>query len=825
VNPKQLPVYKEKKRILKCLEENQVVIIESPTGSGKTTQLPLILHEAGYTSRGMVGVTQPRRIATISVCDYIAKQTGSKIPGMVGYKMRFEDNTLPETRMKVMTDGTLLQEMKTDPLLKQYQVIMVDEAHERSLNIDFILGLLKKVLAERPDFKVIISSATINAAVFSEYFDRAPVLTIETPVFPVAMVYDPPSVMANPDRLVEKITQIVERVVNDRRRGDVLIFLPGEKVIKETIASLNLSSVKRKLHILPLYGRLSKEEQERIFIKTPFGKTKVVVSTNIAETSVTIEGITTVIDSGLAKLNFYNPKSFTSSLIETEISQASANQRRGRAGRTQPGTCYRLYPKNSFSGRPLFTREEIYRTDLAEVVLRMAELEIRNFQSFDFISPPGRKGIIGAVDTLKLLDALDNNNRLTSIGRMMTPFPLMPRHARMIVEAIMQYPQVLRETLIAASFLSTNSPYLLPQGEEMEARKAHHNFRDKRGDFVAYIKLFDAFLNSHDQTAFCKRYYLEERSMLELVNIQGQLQEIVSEKMGVPVLEGGELDDYLCACARGLIQFVCIRSGRGAYKSLTADRILIHPGSTMFRENPAYIVAGEVVRTSQTYARSVSPLTRSLVSRTSESLALQLEPQIKGSREKKRDSSQEISIGRTRFPVITPAKGHKKMALVDWNSAWKELKQMAPEQWPDYKGMKGILHWEGQEILQGIPLGLIFKIIMNINPKKDIIQGIPKKTYHSENPQHMKELAENIDILLKISSSGKRKKQAYGIIALQCDDEGHYWFRSVGKFTRAVNDSLATLEMLADEVSEEMPAESWDRVNSAYRRVDSFISY
>ena len=825
MNPHDLPVYKEKDRILKCLEENQVIIVESPTGSGKTTQIPLILHEAGYTTRGMVGVTQPRRIATLSVCDYIARQIGSKIPGKVGYKMRFEDKTLPETHLKIMTDGTLLQEMKNDPMLNQYQVIMVDEAHERSLNIDFILGLLKKILAERSDFKVIISSATINAAVFSEYFDQAPVVSINTPVYPVTMIYDPPAVMSDPDRLVEKITQIVERVVMDRRKGDVLIFLSGEKVIKDTIASLNLSPVKKKLYILPLYGRLSKEEQERIFIKTPFGKTKVVVSTNIAETSVTIDGITTVIDSGLAKLNFYNPKSYTSSLIETEISQASANQRRGRAGRTQPGTCYRLYPKDSFPIRPLFTREEIYRTDLAEVVLRMAELEIRDFQSFDFISPPGRKGILGAIDTLRLLDALDENNRLTSTGKMMTPFPLMPRHARMIVESIMQYPEVLRETLIAASFLSTNSPYLLPQGEEMEARKAHHQFRDKRGDFVAYLKLFDAFLKSEDQTAFCKRYYLEERTMLELVNIQGQLEDIVRE-MGIPVTHGGAQDDYLCACARGLIQFVCINSGRGSYKSLTADRILIHPGSTMFRESPAYIVAGEVVRTSQTYARSVSPLTRALVSRTSESLALQLEPQLKGQREKKRrDTSSEMSIGNTRFPVILPNKSKKKMALIEWESAWKELKSMAPEQWPDYSSMKGILHWEGQEILSGLQVNLIFKVIMTLNPKKDIIQGIPKKTYNSQNPQHMRELADNIDILMKISSAGKRKKQDFGFIALQCDDEGHYWFRALGKFTRAVNDSLASLEVLADDVSEEIPAESWEKINKAYRRVDGLISY
>jgi len=825
LNFKELPVYREKARILKSLEEHQVVVVESPTGSGKTTQIPLILHEAGYTSRGMVGVTQPRRIATLSVCDFIARQTGSKVPGMVGYKMRFEDNTLPETRMKIMTDGTLLQEMKTDPLLRQYSVIMVDEAHERSLNIDFILGLLKTILSERPDFKVIISSATINAAVFSEYFDRAPVVTIETPVYPVAMVYDPPATMGDPDQLAAKIVATVERAVNDRRKGDVLIFLSGEKIIKDTISLLNLSPVRKKLVIQPLYGRLSKEEQERIFIKTPFGKTKVVVSTNIAETSVTIEGITTVIDSGLAKLNFYNPRTFTSSLIETEISQASANQRRGRAGRTQPGTCYRLYPKESFPTRPLFTREEIYRTDLAEVVLRMAELGISDFQSFDFISPPARKGILGAVETLKMLDALDGNNKLTSVGRMMTPFPLMPRHARMIVEAIMNYPEVLREILIAAAFLSTNSPYLLPQGEEMEARRAHHHFRDNRGDFVAYLKLFDAFVTASDPTAFCKRYYLEERTMAELVNIQGQLEDIV-RGMGIPVSQGGSLDDYLCACARGNIQFVCVRAGRGSYQSLTADRILIHPGSTMFRESPPFIVAGEIVRTSQTYARSVSPLTRALISRTSKDLALQLEPQAVGGvkEKKKRDTSQEVVIGRTSFPVVQPKKGKKKMALIDWNSAWKELKNMASEQWPDYKGMKGILSWDGREILNGIPLNMMFKVITSINPKKDILTGIPEKNYSTENPKHMNELAENMHILLKISAAGKRKKSSYGIITLQTDGEGHYWFRSVGNFTNAVNESLASLELLADQVSEEMSGDQWGLVNKAYRRVDSFIS-
>ena len=360
--------------------------------------------------------------------------------------------------------------------------------------------------------------------------------------------------------------------------------------------------------ILPLYGRLSKEEQERIFIPTPRGKTKIVVSTNIAETSVTIDGITTVIDSGLAKINSYNPKTYTSSLLETQISKASSNQRKGRAGRTQDGNCYRLYTRNDFDIRPLFTQEEIYRTDLSEVVLRMAELKIRNFESFDFISSPGRQGIAAAVGTLKLLEAINNDNSLTKYGEMMVKFPLSPRLSRMIVEAVYRYPDIIEETVIAATFLSTNSPFILPQGEEFEARKAHHALRTTEGDFLSYIKIYRKFEDVEDKEAFCKKYYLDIKVMNELVNIKNQLEDIVREDVGVPVFSGGNISNYLYAVCKGLIQFVCVRSGRGIYKSLTADKIFIHPGSVMFKENPEFIVAGEIVRTSKMFAHSVSPL-------------------------------------------------------------------------------------------------------------------------------------------------------------------------------------------------------------------------
>ena len=471
IDYEKLPVYEQKQRILDTLATHQVIVVQSPTGSGKTTQIPVILHEAGYSQTGVIAVTQPRRIAALSVSEFIARQLKTNYPGLVGYKMRFEDKTDASTKIKIMTDGILLQEMKLDPWLTKYSVVMVDEAHERSLNIDFVLGLLKRILAERKDFKVIVSSATMNAEAFSAYFDGCPIVTIDTVTFPVTMIYDPPatkittSTESGCEAILRKIETTIGRVLDNRDEGDILVFLPGEKIIRDCVRRLTFAPYHSKIHIIPLYGRLPKEEQERVFDDAPFGKKKVIVSTNIAETSVTINGVTTVIDSGLAKLNFYNPRTYTSSLVETQVSKASCNQRRGRAGRTCPGTCYRLYSRDDFESRQLYTTEEIYRTDLSEVVLRMAELDITDFESFDFISPPGKEGILGAIDTLNLLGALNEDRTLSHIGKMMTEFPLEPRVSRILVESIMRYPEVLDEALIAAAFLSTTSPFVLPPGE------------------------------------------------------------------------------------------------------------------------------------------------------------------------------------------------------------------------------------------------------------------------------------------------------------------------------------------------------------------------
>ena len=843
IDYKKLPVYEQKERILETLKSNQVIVVQSPTGSGKTTQLPVILYEAGYSQGGMIAVTQPRRIAALSVSEFIAKQLNTTYPGLVGYKMRFEDKTDQSTKIKIMTDGILLQELKLDPWLSKYSVIMVDEAHERSLNIDFVLGLLKRILAERKEFKVIVSSATMNAEAFSEYFDGCPIVTIDTITYPVAMIYDPPAISAGTSTdaastaLIEKICNTVERILDNKEKGGILIFLPGEKIIKDCMIALNHSSFAKKIFTLPLYGRLPKDEQENVFKKPPAGRKKIILSTNIAETSVTIADITTVIDSGLAKMNFYNPRTFTSSLTETTVSKASCNQRRGRAGRTCEGTCYRLYTRKDFDTRQMYTTEEIYRTDLSEVVLQMADLGIKDFYGFDFISPPGREGIIGAVDTLNMLGALSPDNTLSSIGKLMAAFPLEPRISRIIVEAVMRFPGVLEEALIAASFLSANSPFVLPPGEEMDARKAHHAFRDMHGDFVSYLNIFTAFKSAKNKTKFCERNYLDERIMLEIENINLQLQEIVSA-MKIPLTGGGSRTDYLCCIGAGMIQFVCVRAGRDNYRSVTADHICIHPGSVMFRQDPLYIVAGEIVRTSRMFAMSVSPLTKSVLEQISPSLPEQLEngKGSKGRLEKlskdyeelagKKKGKFEKEIGKLKKDediisfggeifAVKKVKG-KRQAFLPYESFIRAARsEKNINELPNVKGK--IVYSNGFTLLEGEKLSLILRLVraLDLSPLANEAWG-RKENINIAQKGGAENLLKLVPNIMRIAVA-KAKSKEYGFICLFTDGSGTYYFKVSRGFSTALNESLSSLETLADEKDLPFTNEDRERLNKIYR--------
>jgi ATP-dependent helicase HrpA len=821
IDPEALPVYQHRDVIIDALRRNQVIVVESPTGSGKTTQIPKILYECGFAKEGVIGVTQPRRIAAVSVSHYIARQYKTVIPGLVGYKMRFVDETNEETKIAIMTDGILLQEVKTDHLLSRYGVIMVDEAHERSLNIDFILGLLKEVLHSRPEFKVIISSATINAGVFSEYYDGCPVVSIDARLYPVITHYEPLDEPYELQAIIGKVGEIVRRVDREGSPGDILIFLSGEGQIKECVEHLLHQDRKKRLEVLPLYGRLSREEQERVFLDFS-EKRKVIVATNIAETSVTIDGIRHVIDPGFAKLSYYNPRNFTSSLIEVPISKASCNQRKGRAGRTAPGHCYRMYKDEGYEKRPLFTEEEIYRTDLSEVVLRMAELGIKNFEEFDFISNPGAGNIRSAVEVLELLNAIDRERELTSIGRMMVRFPIIPRISRMIVAAVMEYPDVLEEVLIASAFLNDRAPFLLPHGFELEARKAHHSFRHKLGDFASYLKIFKAYSSAVDREEFCTTYYLDSKGMAEIYNVKRQLSEIVSE-MGIPLTGGGDLSRYLCAVSKGLIQFVCKRTKKGSYSSFTAYGIKIHPGSVMFSQRPEYIVAGEILRTSQMYAMSVSPLSPALLESISSRLYRAFVKKGKG-REKEeagaRDYTNYVKIGNERFSIEFDKK-KRKIVQLPFDRVKRVVDGLDFARVEDYKGLRGRVIFGEYEILSNVRLDRILESVKRIHD----IEKIPDRWPKGERLEYVRDayqIVRHIPNILKTCGKKKGTKRL-GFLTLLTDRNGYYWYACYKDLLQALEESVLSLESIVDEDISVLTDEQEEIVSSTYRRLTEIL--
>lgn len=829
---KHLPVYLHRQEILDGLAQNQVIIVESPTGSGKTTQIPLILHEAGYADALQVGITQPRRIATLSVSEFIKKQVG-KDDDFVGYKMRFEDTTGPNTRIKVMTDGILLMELKADPLLKNYSVILVDEAHERSLNIDFILGLLKSVMHERPDFKVIISSATINTKIFSEFFDNAPIVSIDARIYPVDVRYRPLE-RESLDFQVEEITKIVMTEAK-KHSGDILVFMSGEFDITTTVNALYMADPDKLLEIYPLFGRLSKEEQEAVFNETSPGKTKVVVATNIAETSVTIDGITTVIDCGIAKINFYNQKDFTTSLVPLPTSRSSSEQRKGRAGRTGPGVCYRLYSEDDYKSRLPYGTEEILRTDLSEVVLRMSDLSIYDYEHFPFITRPKHSAISSAEQTLRFIGAIDEYRRLTTIGTLMCRFPLLPRHSRVIVEAMMNHIDVLDEVLVAVSFLSTKTPFLFIPGEEELSRAAHKRFNTTEyGDFVSYLQIFRQYTANTTKEAkqkFCKRNYLDFQGMQEIVHVNEQLGEICSD-IGFPLASGGSVREYLSCIASGLLQYVCIRAKGNMYKSLTADQVFIHPGSAYFKTLPQFIIAGEIVQTSRLYARSVSPLDKAWLDDISPELLGKLTSLAKGERPSRKEEQEEIKKGkavlqreekgkatitvykRTYPTLVMGKKKDRLVAVIPLEDLFylSQANEKAPKR---PKNFPATLLYQGFYIHYGDKFFSILELQGKLNPGKGILDNPPSGIYTIESGQN---LIDNLDWILAFTKNKKDRKQL-NFVALEESGNGNYRFTSVNDCFDALDSSLYTLLQLADELEASNQKQLAKQVDKIYGKL------
>ncbi|MCD2401361.1 ATP-dependent RNA helicase [Borreliella bissettiae] len=796
MNDLKLPIYKYKDELIKVLKKHNVLIVESPTGSGKTTQLPRIIYEAGFAKLGKIGVTQPRRIATVSIAEYIARHIGVNVGEEVGYKIRFEEITSPKTKIKLMTDGVLLQELKKDTLLYEYDVIIIDEAHERSLNIDFILGLIKDISRKRDDFKIIVSSATINTKIFSKYFNNAPVVSIETITYPVQIIYNPP-LLNTSKGMILKIKEIVLNVIKEKKAGDILIFLSGEKEIKETIKELQELNSKKKLIIFPLYGRMPKEAQEQIFMPTPKNKRKIIVSTNIAETSITVENIKIVIDSGKVKTNKFQTKTHTYSLQEVPISKSSATQRAGRAGRLSKGTCYRLYKREDYQLREDYQKEEIYRTDLSEVVLRMADIGIRDFTHFDFISKPSTHSIQTASKILKSLDAINNKNELTEIGKYMILFPLIPAHSRALVEAMINYPQAIYQTTIGLSFLSTSGIFLLPQNEEMEARQAHLKYKNPMGDLIGFVNIFEDFKKALNKEAFTKENYLDLQGLEEIANVQMQLENIIS-KLNIPIIQKGVFDNegYLKSIMKGMRDYICFKTSKKKYKTIRAQNVIIHPGSLISTDSVKYFVAGEIIETTKMYARSIGVLKKEWVDDI-----INEEFKNKDISDKKKQITNteqtkilnEIKIGKKIF------KAEYKNNIYVIKINLESLKEMIFKNEPNN---------QNNEDLKKIKIQLLHKNITVFNNKKfletiEIVKNMGKDWHYikkyetnSVNINELEKIKNLLECTMQFTSSPPKKNALF--LSLETDYSGNFRLKPKQNFIMAIEESMESIKSLIE---------------------------
>ncbi|WP_417434730.1 ATP-dependent RNA helicase HrpA [Idiomarina abyssalis] len=608
--PDELPVAQQRNDIKSAIEQNQVVVIAGETGSGKTTQLPKMLLELGYGRKGTIGHTQPRRLAARSVAARIGEELQDHNKTQVGYKIRFQDETAPTTAIKLMTDGMLLSELQQDPLLLQYDAIIIDEAHERSLNIDFLLGVLHTLLPKRRDLKLVITSATIETERFSKHFHDAPVLTVTGRTYPVEVRYRPPredGKAADAD-VLQGVCDAVEELQRESE-GDILIFASGEREIRdyaEAIGDLKL----RSTEVLPLYARLSSHEQNRVF--QAHSQRRVVIATNVAETSLTVPGIRFVIDPGTVRMSRYSYRTKVQRLPIEPISQASANQRKGRCGRIGPGICIRLYSEDDFLQRPEYTDPEILRTNLAAVILQMSALRLGDIRQFPFVQKPDERFVKDGLNLLEELHAIEPGRKaerpqLTDTGRQLSRLPLDPRLARMVL-AGQQYGCV-REMLVITAALSIQDPRERPHDAQQKADEWHQRFRDKSSDFMAFLNLWNYIkeqqkaLSGNQFRKQMGREFIHFMRLREWQDIYTQSRQTVRE-MGLSINdEAATYEQVHRALIAGLLSQVGFKEDRHEYQGTRQSRFHIFPGSGLFGKPPKWVVTAELAETSKLYAR------------------------------------------------------------------------------------------------------------------------------------------------------------------------------------------------------------------------------
>lgn len=601
--PDHLPVNQQQEIIIDTIQQHQVTIICGETGSGKTTQLPKLCLAAGQGSSGLIGHTQPRRIAARSVAARIAEELNSVLGTQVGYKIRFHDKTTPNAYIKVMTDGILLAEIKNDRYLKQYDTLIIDEAHERSLNIDFLLGYLKWLLPRRPDLKLLITSATIDPESFSRHFNQAPIIEVSGRTYPIDIRYRPPFESSERQDSAKAIIAAIDEI-NRETPGDILIFLSGERDIRETARQLYKHHLP-KFDILPLYSKLNFSEQQKVFQKA--GKQRIILATNVAETSITVPGITAVIDPGKARISRYNPTSKVQRLPIENISQASANQRAGRCGRVCPGICIRLYSEEDYLSRETFTQPEIKRTNLASIILQMKQLKLSDISQFPFIEPPQGKQINDGIKLLIELNALDQQQQITQNGIKMAHLMIDPRLARMLLVANQEH--CLTEMLIITSGLSIQDPRERPLEHQQKADEFHSRFNEPASDFISWLKLWQFYtesshhLSNNKLRKRCQNEFLSYTRLCGWQDIHNQLKSQVRE-MGLTLNQHAAQHDQIHrALLAGLISQVARYDEEQLFVGVRGRKFNLFPGSVLAKKTPQWIISGELVETSRLYAR------------------------------------------------------------------------------------------------------------------------------------------------------------------------------------------------------------------------------
>lgn len=624
--PNELPIVQHRDAIIESIRKHPVTIICGETGSGKTTQIPKMCLEAGLGVNGLIGHTQPRRLAARSVSSRIASELKSEVGGTVGYKVRFSDQVSSSSYIKLMTDGILLAEIQSDPWLNQYDTLIIDEAHERSLNIDFILGYLKRLLHKRRDLKLIITSATIDPDTFSKHFHDAPIILAEGRSYPVEVRYRPwgedeEDERDQPQAIFDACDELAQT-----GPGDILVFLPGERDIREAADHIGKfgggSRLLRGVEVIPLLARLSAAEQAKIF--QPHGGRRIVLATNVAETSLTVPGIRFVVDTGAARISRYSVRSKVQRLPIEKVSQASANQRKGRCGREAPGVCVRLYAEDDFTQRPEFTEPEILRTNLASVILQMEVSKLGRVEDFPFVQAPDGRLINDGYRLLLELGAVNASKKLTSLGRQIARFPIDPRFARMVLAA--KDENCVSEVLTIVSALSVQDPRERPMNKQQAADELHAEFNHEKSDFLSIVNMWEFCrvqterLSSNQFRKMCKQRFLSYMRVREWRDIRRQLQQTLKAINAKENTKEATYDGIHRALLTGLLGNIAIKEDRNEYHSTRNRKIMIFPGSGLFGKGPKWIMAAEISETTRLYARCVAGIDPLWVEGAGESL-------------------------------------------------------------------------------------------------------------------------------------------------------------------------------------------------------------